>query len=249
MLGPLRGSMPWSSRAVIDTTRIAVFPVQGAAAGENLLARGFERWRGITLVDQRAVDEQVQRNNGPIGISDGAKIAAAVGAGRYVLGVLGTASGGKSVYATLYDIGGHELHHARLPVASDSAAFGAYAALADSLLLLGQVDDGPNVYEPGSRDLPSVQLVIAGQSAAQEWRLVDADTFFARAARRDTTSGRPLLWLATVREWAGGHTREWSTQAQSALAKRSSLSPTERTMAEALKRPGQPRLLLGMCTL
>jgi tRNA A-37 threonylcarbamoyl transferase component Bud32 len=234
VLGPLRGSMPWALRVVVDTTRIAVFPVQGAVVGENLLARGFERWRGITLVDQRAVDEQVQRNHAPIGISDGARIAGIVGAGRYVLGALDTTSGSKSVYATLYDIAGHELHHARLPVTADSAAVAVYSAVADSLLLRGQADDGPNAFEAGSRDLPSTQLMIAGQSAAQEWRLSEADTLLVRAARHDTTSGRPLLWLATVREWAGGRVRDWSAQAQSALAKRASLSPTESTMAEAL---------------
>lgn len=234
MLGPLRGSMPWASRVVIDTTRIAVFPVQGAAIGENLLARGFERWRGITLMDQRAVDEQVQRNHGRIGISDGARIAALVGAGRYVLAKLDTTSAGKSVYATLYDIGGHELHHARLSVASDSAAFTAYAALADSLLLLGQVDDGPNAFEPGSRDLVGTQSMIAGQRALQNWDLAAADSQFARAARSDTTSGRPMLWLAQVREWAGQLRPQWASIVQVAVAKRRSLSPAEQQMADGL---------------
>ena len=234
VLGPLRRSMPWASSVVVDTTRIAVFPIQGAAVGENLLARGFERWRGITLVDQRAINEQVQRQHGPIGINDGARIAASVGAGRYVLGSIDTASGSKSIDATLYDVRSGALHHARVSMSSDSVALKASAALADSLLLQGQVDDGPDAFAPGSRDLASTQLMIAGQHALQDWDLDAADSLFARAARSDTGSGRPMLWIAQVREWAGQLRQQWVTVAQAAVARRPSLSPAEQIMADGL---------------
>lgn len=235
VLGPFHGRVPWASPPTLDTTRIAVFPVQAAAADEDLLVRGIERWHGVTLADQRAIAEALQRRDQGITRRSAATIAASVGSGRYVLGRVDSTAAGKTVYAALYDVHRGELYHAEL--AWDSGPAGAltiYAALADSLLLRGQLDDAPDAFEPGSRDLPGTQLMIAGQRAVQQWNLIAADTLFARAARSDTTSGRPLLWLAQVREWAGELRPQWASIAQAALAKRTSLSPAEQIMADGL---------------
>ncbi len=229
------GTLRYGSGAVADTTRIALLPATRTGGSLDLLSRGLQRWRGITLVDQFRVAEELKRVPDPLSVGQGAAIARRLGAGRFILGQVMTSSAGPVASATLYNADATQLHHAELPLGHDSIGdFPVYAALADSLLLRGRRDESPDALLPGSRDLLATQLLRSGMLALEEWDLVGADSLFARAARRDTISGRPALWLAQAREWSGGAVEGWRGPAQAALSRSATLAPDEREIAEAL---------------
>ena len=229
--GPLREKMPWATATTLDTTKLAVFSVQaGSVAGDQLI-RGLQRWRGVTLTDRLVVGEQLRKLSGPVTTEAAASLSKRLGAGRYILVRVDSTSAGRTAYGALYDVTRGQLYQTQLSLsASPDAAAGVYSALADSLLLRGASDDGPDLV---TRSLPGAQLMIAAKRALDEWDLPRADTLFAHAAAVDTVSGRSSLWLAQTRDWSG-KTSGWLQLAQTAAARRSTLSPREQTMASAL---------------
>ncbi len=231
-VGPLREKVPWASAVALDTTRLAVFPVQAGSAAADQLVRGLQRWRGVTLTDRLVVDEQLRRLAQPVSTEAAASLAKRLGAGRYILVRVDSTATGQTAYGALYDVGQGQLYQAQLPLGSNAnAAPRVYSALADSLLLRGANDDGP---ELATRSLPGSQLMIAARRALDDWDLSRADTLFARAAAFDTVSGRPSLWLAQERDWAGKPTSAWLPLAQVAAGRRATLSPRERLMVSGL---------------
>ncbi|HYV97437.1 MAG TPA: serine/threonine-protein kinase, partial [Gemmatimonadaceae bacterium] len=230
LLGNRAGVMPWNTGAPPDTTRIAVFPIENAPSGAAALARGLARWRGVSMVDDRAMAEALAGTSAP-GAKDLPRIARRLQAGRYIAGRVD----GAMLSATLYDVGGGALHTSGITVPMDAGGVpGAYALLADSLLLRGQADDAPDHSEAGSRNLVATQLMIAGRAALFEWDLDQADSIFSRAAAADSITHRPLAWMAQVREWRGDNADAWLPAATAALADSGSLSRHELALARGL---------------
>ncbi len=200
-LGPMRGRVPWAALPALDTTRIAVFPMQGSGATADLLFAGFQRWQGISLTDKLSVEEAV-RGQRAISPQVASRIAERLGAGRYVLARVDSAADGTTLYGTLYDVRSGELHHVQRALAvNGTATLAAFAALADSLLLRGAPDDGPDAMEPGSRNLEGPQLMIQGGAALRDWDLVQEPTLHSREPEGSTRrqGGRRCGWPRSAR--------------------------------------------------
>ena len=225
-----------------DTTRIIVFPLareeNGASSGldDDLLHDALARWRGIVVVDRFQVADAIKQRGDVRTSTEAARLATSLGAGRYVRGGIMRRGDGLRVYAALFDVGRPQaLHQASSELPRDpSAAAGAYARIADSLLVGGMnVADVPGaMYE--NRSLPALQAFARGQRALDEWDLATADEAFEEALGFYDGDVRTAFWLAQVRAWRDLATRDWVTLASRAASDTTQLPSRERRLAAAL---------------
>ena len=222
----------------LDTTRVIVFPFDAPTAGEGTasqeqLSRALSRWRGIRVADAFEVAEALRADR-PVDDAGLRRLARRLSVGRYIRGrVISSATDSlRSVHASLYDVGLGRLAEATALISGQQRAETAYIALADSLLLRGTTFESANT--GGERNLPAAQLMARGMRALNNWELDSADAAFAGAAAIDASAWRPLLWGAQVRQWAGKPTDAWLPAVRASVADSTSLSRSERWLADAL---------------
>jgi hypothetical protein len=222
----------------LDTTRVIVFPFDAPTSGEataaqDQMSRALSRWRGIRVADAFEVSEALRAQN-PTNDAGLRRLAQRMSVGRYIRGrvVSAAADSSRSVHASLYDVGSGRLAEATAAVGRQASVESAYIAIADSLLLRGIPLE--TAQTGGERNLPAAQLMARGMRALNNWELDSADAAFAGAATTDAAARRPLLWEAQVRQWAGKPTDTWLPAARASAADSSSLTRSERWLAEAL---------------
>jgi serine/threonine-protein kinase len=225
-----------------DTTRLALFPLERDDRDappwrdDDLLQQGLARWRGVAVVDQFQIADALERHGIIRSTADAAAIAASLRAGRYIRGRVMAMGDGWRVSATLFDASADQpLYHSAQIIPPDVvSATGAYARLADSLLLRGTASDSVSVSVRGTRSLPAVQAFGKAQAALDDWNLALADSLFQAAVIYDTDYARANLWLAQVRAWQGRPPYTWRTVAERAAAMRNELGIREQGLSTAL---------------
>lgn len=235
-----------------DTTRYAVFPFdhqdgpQGVSE-EQLLGDAFERWHGVTVVDQFQLREVVgRRSEGELRLDQARDIACKVGVTRFVLGNVGRMPFGDSlrIMARLYDFGPGDapIGRAGLRIATSlDGADSLFGVLADSLLFRGNPPVG-GLARAGTTVLAARQAFDSGQRALSSWDLVASDSAFRNALAMDPDYVAANLWLALVRLWQRREPALWLTAAQRAASSRGVLRATDSLMAQAVLAMGNGRI-------
>ena len=229
-----------------DTSRVAVFAAGplavglGWPTGDELLHEAISQWEGITLVDQFQVRDGLARSGGAVTVAGAARLAASLGAGRYILVQVSPAGDSARVYATVYEApAARQLATATATVsASPDGAAWASNRVAQQLLLRGAVDTSATAF-PGSRTLPAVQAFSAAQGALARWDLPAADSAFQAALAFDSRYARASYWLAQVRAWTGLRADDWLSLAERAAESAAGMSERERLLATALVELGR----------
>lgn len=244
---------PWFSRSSLDTTYVAVFPLErdslttGRVIYDDLLYEALARWRGVFLVDQLQVSDALRQRRPIASTRDAARLARSLGAGRYVRGRVTSLGERWRVHAALFDaLRSQSLYQVTIETPADlSAAREAFSRVADSLLLRGASTGDTPEGSPGSSSLPAVQAFVRAQRLLDDWDLVAADSEFAAAVLRDPQYARADLWLAQVRAWRERPVRFWSAPAQRAALRASTLPERERVLARALVHLAESRFALA----
>ena len=225
-----------------DTTRLVLLPIERAGPeaaswrDEDLLHQAFARWRDIKVVDQFQVADAIRRFGTVEGASEARRIAESLGAGRYVRARLTPLGVGWRLSASVYDMNAaRPLYQTFEAIPGDiSGAIGAYARVADTLLLRGVRADSVRATAIGTRSLPAVQAFGRGLEALDDWDLAAADSAFQAAALFDPQYARAHLWLAQTRAWQARTTDAWGTVAERASVMSEQLNERERRLARAL---------------
>jgi tRNA A-37 threonylcarbamoyl transferase component Bud32/tetratricopeptide (TPR) repeat protein len=245
-----RGWNPFADRIAIDTTRVAILPVETTGgmdpvAGQELLTEGLRAWSGVSAVETFSMNDALRhrgRGAGPaqaalgLSLDDAAEVVLGLGAGRFIRSRLTEASGLRGVYAALYDAESQrELYHARLPLPDDSSLWPrVFASLTDSLVLRGAAGTGRDRAQLARLNLVSYQLFLRGREALNEWDLAAADSLFGASAQLDSLNTRAMFWGAQVRAWRNRGPSTWAKSAGLAAGDSIGLAPSERSQARAL---------------
>jgi tetratricopeptide (TPR) repeat protein len=230
----------------LDTTRYAILSfsqdtnVPSALRPALLLQDAMARWGGISSVDPFQVRDIVSRRD-TTGFEDAdwRRMAAGLGAGRYILGGATRVGDSVRVHAVLYDATSRSANRAlreqtvRIP-ADLSGADSAFGALADGLLLR-HAGTGSRQPAGATTSLPARQAFEQGSAAINDWDLAKADSSFSEAARHDPDYAQAHLWLALVRSWSDLETpADWRSAAERASAGRAQLSTRDRQVSDAV---------------
>jgi hypothetical protein len=238
---------PGSDPGAADTTRWVVFPA--GSSGDYLdeaerLRDALLRWDGITLVDGFQVrDALAQRGTGalPATPSEARRIAARLGAGRFVLTEVSRFGDSARLRAVLFDATrtGAPLAEASLRTAGeDAGSDSAWARLGDRLLF-GEAPASARARLTGTRSLPARQALARGHAAILEWNLAAAESAFSAAGDFDPGYAEALLWLALSRWWAERPTAAWRSAAERALGLSASLAVQDSLVAVGLVEAGR----------
>jgi len=230
----------------LDTTRYAILSfsqdtnVPPALRPALLLQDAMARWGGVNPVDPFQVrDILSRRDTAGFDDADWRRMAAGLGAGRYIRGGASRVGDSVRVHAVLYDATSRSANRAireetvRIP-ADLSGADSAFEALADGLLLR---HPGPGSHQPAgaTTSLPARQAFEQGSAAINDWDLARADSNFSEAARHDPEYAQAHLWLALVRSWSDPETpADWRSAAERAAAGRARLSTRDRQISDAV---------------
>jgi tRNA A-37 threonylcarbamoyl transferase component Bud32 len=226
----------------LDAERFAVLPVEidyGTVPPVDvaeLLRESLRRWHGITLVDAFQIRDAVARDSGRLARErDPRRIAATLGAGRYVRTQTSQLANSLSVRAALFDTRtGSLLAEKGVRFTTTFArADSTMAVLADSLLF--HVGTARRFVESGgTRSLLARQAYLRGHAALTRWDLTSADSEFAAAVEDDPQYTQAHLWLAQVRNWKGEPSARWRFAAERAAAIRSKMSRRDSLLSTAL---------------
>lgn len=226
--------------ATLDSTRYVVLPfrrdpaVGGDLNEAALIHDALARWDGIELVDF------VRLQDALAGLDDGAspdlrRIAAEMGAGRYVSGTLSVVGSRIRMHATLFDT------RAGTPLADTTVHIGPAAPLPEptargivASLLFPGADPTAEGLEVGTRSVPARRAFLHGRRALRDGGLMAADSLIAEAIEADPGFGRALFWRAQVQNWSGRPPAEVLTLVLPAAAHREQLTERERSLADAL---------------
>jgi serine/threonine protein kinase len=244
---------PWFSRSSLDTTYVALFPLErdslttGRLIYDDLLYEAIARWHGVFLVDQLQVSDAVKQRPPIASTRDAGRLARSLGAGRYVRGRVTSVGERWRIHAALFDaLRSQSLYQVTIETPPDLvAAREAFNRLADSLLLRGATAGATPEESPGSTSLPAVQAFVRAQRLLDDWDLAAADSEFESAVTRDPQYARADLWLAQVRAWRELPMRLWSPPAQRAALRSSALPERERVLARALVHLTETRFALA----
>lgn len=229
------------SAATSDAIVLLPFEHRGDAAADQaedrLLRVAFRRWRGLSLVDPRRVDEALRANaRSPLTLASAAEVTRAAGASRFVWGTISGNAGRLVVNATLYDATASQAlaeYSAPLPV-DGHGADSIYAALADALLF-GDLRAPEISVEPvRSTDYRAHREFLAAHEALSLWDLSRAEELLVSATNREPAFVNGWLWLALVRRWSGQPTPRWSGAALMASRGGSELSHRDSVLAAAM---------------
>jgi len=232
--------------AALDTTRYAILSfsqdtsVPSALRPALLLQDAMARWGGISPVDAFQVRDIISRRD-TTGFDDAdwRRMAAGLGAGRYIRGGATRVGDSVRVHAVLYDAttraANRTLREETVRIPDDlSGADSAFEALADGLLLR---NSGAGSRQPAgaTTSLPARQAFDQGSAAINDWDLARADSSFSEAVRHDPAYAQAHLWLALVRSWSDPDApADWRSAAERASAGREQLSTRDRQVSDAV---------------
>lgn len=231
--------------AAADTSRVAIFPIDrdGAMpAGldvEQSLREAMVRWKGIEVVDPRALSEAIGPSSGvPVQASAARALALRLHAGRYIRVVLSHVGTSALAHAMLFDVSSAErplAETAETIPGSEADARTTFVRLGDRLLF--RTSDSAAFAESmvGTRSLPSRQAFLRGREALDRWDLDSADLAFAIARQWDPHFPQAALWYALTRRWSNRDSATWQYAVVVADAGRSDLVEVDRERVDALK--------------
>jgi DNA-binding SARP family transcriptional activator len=232
-----------SSAVVLDPWRVVVFPFEYDPAvsqrinEENLLQDALSRWTDITLVDAFQVQDALTQIVGRLRPADARRIAAGLGAGRFVLGQISSMGDSLRVHAVLFDASRHgeriddETVRVHKSLANVETIF---SRLADNLVF-GHVAGSKSSESPAStRSAPARRAYYTAMEAIQQWDLEAADSNLLSAVRFDPDYATASLWLAQVRAWQTRPSMEWRYAVENAMAAHDRLAPRDQIIARAL---------------
>lgn len=229
-----------------DTTRLVVLQMgaggdgSGLSVEAELLSDAMGHWEGITLVDQFQVTEALSRMGAPLTLPRASRLAASLGAGRFVLVQVTPTGDSLRAYAALYDVTTTKPLQTiteSIPGAAPRS-IAAFGRIARALLLRDDSDSLATDGE-GSSQLPALQAFSRAQRSLARWNLPEADSGFQGALGFDPRYVKATFWLAQVRAWRGLPNDEWSSLAQRAVEGAGVLSIRERQLASALQLLGR----------
>ncbi|MFN2400714.1 MAG: protein kinase [Gemmatimonadaceae bacterium] len=245
-----------SRDTALDTSVYAIMPFahrdgipSTALDGENcarLLYEAFNRWNGISLVnDMQLHAERLRDNELDVDLDRALATARRHGAGRLVVGDVRPFGSAIKVRATLYDVTQRreivqEYSVSIAPNASDAEA--KFRELADSLLVGSTGVPSLRVGAGETRNFSALQSYVNGYKSLLDWDLDSAENSFRDATETDDNYALAHLWLAQVRSWRyPDKPAEWTSNAARAVALRSQLGSRDATLAEALLARSQRR--------
>ncbi len=245
----------WAYRARgpgLVADRYLVLPFRGAEAAANvvpnpdqvgrLLWRELSRWRGLDLVDEALVEDQLSRDPRQGQSPPTAKgLAARLRAGRVVWGDVVIVGDSVEVRAGLYRAENPAEPIRRARVTIPMAAAGTVRALTEPMSALARgliaaearLPDGTGRLE-ATNSYPALLAALAGDSALLQWDLSAARAFYRAAIEADPRFAAPRLRYATASLWAAAPAVEWSAAAAGAVAAMEQLAPIDRLEAQAL---------------
>jgi hypothetical protein len=228
-----------------DTSRIVLLPLEYDAAvtqragSHDLMRDALQKWTGVTLVDAaqtREALEAVHPEQSPLSAAEASRVAAAVGAGRYLRRDV-TLSGTQTyLHAELFEAGSNRQRSEKtvnLGAGLDTSGTG-YSELADEILLKGVPNGLRAGAFVGTRSRPALQLFARGVNAVDRWDLAAADSALDLAATFDSAFARSEVWLAQVRVWRQRPVETWSYLVTRAQARRTSLAARDQQALDAL---------------
>ena len=233
------------SIAAADTSRVAVFPFDGNRSmpagldAEQSLREAMVRWKGIDVVDPRALSEAIgPSSSAPVQASAARAIALRLHAGRYVRVVLSHVGSTALAQAMLFNVSNAERPLAEAAEGipeSEVDARAALSRLADRLLF--RTSDSAAFAESsvGTGSLPSRQAYLRGREALDRWDLDAADSAFGIAMRSDPRFSQAALWFALTRRWGNRDDATWQYAVAVANAGRPDLGDEDRDRLDALK--------------
>jgi DNA-binding SARP family transcriptional activator len=241
--------------AAAGTTLIAILPFRTSGAAPelawlregmaDLLAVKFGGLPGLRAVDPMVVMRGWQRLAGAAGTGitpDGAvEIARNLGAGRVIDGaVVGTPAHLTFTAQLLTASGGRIAAEASVEGPLDSLP-----SLADrlsvSLLSLAAGTEARRLSSISSVSLPALRAYLAGRAAFRQGHLREAFDAFRDATILDSTFALAAVELVHAAKWVALNGPEFERAGRLALAGRERLAPAERTLLDALFRPGYTR--------
>lgn len=241
------GSGPVAAEVALDTTHLALFPLErdtgdtiGDAVDDDLLRAAFQRGEGISLVSQLMIADRLRQGDGGRDSERLLAIARDLGAGRFVRGRLESHGATRRAILALHDAATGQVlmeHEAEVP-GDPAAAAASYAAVAATLLVRGRSDDADVESLRPRWSIPALQAYRRGQQALEDWDLPAADSSFQRAQSFDPGDPRIQFALAQTRAWARQPARLWRDLATRAAEAADSLAPRERRLAFALRALG-----------
>ena len=205
---------PFSSAPATSPTAVAVFPfsVRGAQSANylgdgmvNLLGRAIDGAGPLRSVDTRATFAAVAEAGGNVTDARHAnRVAAKLGATRFVLGDVVESGGKLQVEAALYDLDGHSQSRATVSGAADSV-FDLVDRLAARLL--GSLGDQPTdrltrTASLTTTSLPAFKAYLQGEQEMRAGQFERAADDYAAAIALDSTFAVAHYHLALAREWA-----------------------------------------------
>ena len=233
-----------------DTARLVVFPLErpdgsrdDARFDDDLLRDGFRRGvGGPTLEDQVQVADALSRTPDSV-VDRPAVVARALGAGRYVRGLLRPRGEEMLASIALYDVDSAKALVEKEVVVPRLIALAAeaYARTAAELLVRGRPGIVSGTPLRAGYSVPAMQAFVAGRQALDDWDLTRAESEFERAHGFDPTDVQAMLLLAQVRAWLGRPSSSWRELAARAVASATVLPDRERLLARGLSALAEDR--------
>jgi eukaryotic-like serine/threonine-protein kinase len=204
---------------------------------ESLLHDALARWRGVQMVDPLWVADARLRRGESNSLNAGMAIARERRAGRVVGGEVWQFRDTIHVRGLLYDPSGSSslIREYAVRIAPDlSDVQQRFRELADSLLIGGGNAPGPPPQGGGQLSLSAWRAFQDAFGSMQRWDLDSAKAKLQHALSIDPSYGVAQLWMAQVMAWSGEEPASWRRFAAGALGSQDSLSPRDRTVADAM---------------
>ena len=226
---------------------MAIFPLDRDGSiparrdAEQPLREAMVRWKGIEVVDPRALSEAIgSSSGGTVQASAARALALRLHAGRYVRVVLSRVGSAAVAHAMLFDVSTLEsplAEAAETMPESEADARAALSRLADRLLFRTS-DSAAFAESMVGTSLPSRQAFLRGREALDRWDLDAADSAFAIAKRWDPHFPQAALWFALTRRWSNKDGATWQYAVAVADAERADLvsGPGTARRAEGARR-------------
>jgi serine/threonine protein kinase/tetratricopeptide (TPR) repeat protein len=202
------------SGARLDNSRVLVTPLTTASSGSpsdqvtrdatQRLGDALSQWTDLHLVDERTAREALEEGSrATLRTDDALKISRRLGAGRLLLGDVGSANDSIVVQATMYDVEtGAQMRHARIAyVASSTVLTQLFRQLANRLLRDRDELPWRRAEQTWPASVAGWSAYDAGRRALDSWDLAAAEQHLRDALRVDADLAQAQLWLAQVLWW------------------------------------------------
>ncbi|HSG46251.1 MAG TPA: BTAD domain-containing putative transcriptional regulator, partial [Longimicrobiales bacterium] len=250
LLWPRAGTLPLSraSSAPPDTATYAVLPVTGEGLFASrwnptqLIHDAVAGWSGITVVDHFRVREAVEQEpSAVLSLTDARRMAAGLGAGRFLFGDVHPQGDSAALSVALYESdSGRLVREAMVVVAASGAGAAEGVERLTEALLLGDPLRIHAAAHRGTRSVPAAAAMARGMDAVWDWELGNAAEAFRMAVDHDPVYAQGWLWLGLVESWTQPRApARWVGNAQRALAAGEALSAHDQDIAAALAAQGR----------